>query len=462
MFLLIFTFTGLLFSALGESLLPLFSMWALGLIWMFVPYRGVPGLIVLPLAISFQWLQITFGLFYMPLTGIELRSVQVDYAPYVMIGLASLVFLSLGINRGMAIGSKKRSLWEKNPQSFLSFKLLIYFNFFILYFKNIIISLAWSVPVLTQPVVAIVSLKIGVLYLILLGLLEQRKYLWVWLIVFIEVIWNATNFFADFRISLIMFFVAIIDTMIGARRSKFQNQLILQMVFLIALTTAVGTIWTGIKSDWRYYLSYQSSGSDTQLDKLSVLGNLISNWHSDSEVKETSAAFGNRMWEIYYSSLVVERVPSIIPHENGGLIFGALKHIFMPRIFFPDKPILFSESFKVRKYAGVMVAGGYGNRTNHAFSYITESYVDFGVPLMFVPLFIFGVIVGIIFQVIVRTVRDYYFKIMFILALGWTALGRYEASWGKLLGNFGTMLGYTIFVYMVFFVVMNSFAKKRF
>jgi hypothetical protein len=55
------------------------------------------------------------------------------------------------------------------------------------------------------------------------------------------------------------------------------------------------------------------------------------------------------MWTIYYPALAVERVPSILPHTNGAILNDALTHIVTPRVFFPDKPELMSDSEKVRK-----------------------------------------------------------------------------------------------------------------
>ncbi|ABK45970.1 hypothetical protein Mmc1_3485 [Magnetococcus marinus MC-1] len=459
MLLLILTFIGLFFTAIGESFLPLVSVWVLGLIWILLPYRDSPGLIVVPLSVSFQWLQITFGIFYVPLTGIQLRPMEVDYVSFVGIGLASMVALASGINQGYRVTAR----WARSEQphralhSMISFRFLLYFNLILLYFKEDILSIIWMIPALTQPLYAIFNLKIGVLFLVVFGFIYQQKYGWVWVVVGLEVGLNFTGYFADFRISLMVFFVALLDSYVRSKSSYIHKRILLHLSILLLFTAIAGTVWTGIKSDWRTFLDYQATGQETQLDKLSMVADIIEKWRNSPKSKGTGTAFGNRIWDIYHASLVIQRVPDVVPHEDGALLMGAIRHILMPRFLFPDKPVLLSESYKVRKYAGVMVAGGEGNKTNHSFSYITESYVDFGMPLMLVPIFAFGMLFGAALGMIQSYISDYYFKIIFILALSWTSLGRFETSWTKLLGMFGTMLIYAL----IFYFFLRLFTPSR-
>jgi hypothetical protein len=60
-------------------------------------------------------------------------------------------------------------------------------------------------------------------------------------------------------------------------------------------------------------------------------------------------------------------------------MWSALKHLVTPRVLFPDKGILASDSEFVRKYTGIPVAGADQN-TSIAFGYAAESYIDFGIP----------------------------------------------------------------------------------
>jgi hypothetical protein len=121
----------------------------------------------------------------------------------------------------------------------------------------------------------------------------------------------------------------------------------------------------------------------------------------------------------------------------------------MPRAFFPDKGILPSESEKVRKYAGVWVAGSETN-TSFAFGYVAESYVDFGWPLMLLPILIFGCLLGVADRVIQKVIRNQEFLQGIRVVFLWSSMYMFEASWAIILGTtvslFAVLLAAGLFI----------------
>ena len=111
-----------------------------------------------------------------------------------------------------------------------------------------------------------------------------------------------------------------------------------------------------------------------------------------------------------------------------------LQYVFEPRLFFPDKPDIKSDSEMVRKYSGVWVAGE-DQSTDIAFGYAAESYIDFGIPMMFVPMFIWSAVH--------RTLPS---RASFACSgtatspcrsstvIGWLSLYLFERSWAKTIG----------------------------
>ena len=87
----------------------------------------------------------------------------------------------------------------------------------------------------------------------------------------------------------------------------------------------------------------------------------------------------SRMWACYYPALALRRVPAVLPYTRGAILGRAIKHILKPRILFPEKAEMASDSNMVRRYSGVWVAGP-KEGTSIAFGYAAESYVDFGIP----------------------------------------------------------------------------------
>jgi hypothetical protein len=95
----------------------------------------------------------------------------------------------------------------------------------------------------------------------------------------------------------------------------------------------------------------------------------------------------------------------------------------------------------VRKYSGVMVAGEEQD-TDIAFGYAAESYVDYGVPLMFVPAFIWALFIGIAIELIFREYHHRDMAISVATVIGWMSIYLFERSWAKTIGLGGTLLIY--------------------
>ena len=153
---------------------------------------------------------------------------------------------------------------------------------------------------------------------------------------------------------------------------------------------------------------------------------------ADSEATwDTADKLVDRMWTVDHPALALERVPSHVPHTHGEILSAALVHIVTPRVFFPAKPELPSDSEKVRRYAGVWVAGA-EHSTSIAFGYAAESYIDYGVPLMFLPVFCFGVAMGVLYTLFRQLVFHHELFVAFGTVAFWLSLYLFERSWARI------------------------------
>jgi hypothetical protein len=134
-------------------------------------------------------------------------------------------------------------------------------------------------------------------------------------------------------------------------------------------------------------------------------------------------------------------VPEVLPHENGAIMMSALTHIVTPRFLFPEKGSLPSDSELVRKYTGILVAGAEEN-TSIAFGYAAEAYVDFGVPLMFVPSLFYGIFMGFAYRVVFHVIRHRELAVGLTCVIFWLSLYLFERSWIKTFGLTLTLLVY--------------------
>lgn len=206
---------------------------------------------------------------------------------------------------------------------------------------------------------------------------------------------------------------------------------------LVAAVLAAGVVWISVRGSVREDI--QAGSSRTASERLAfVMEEARAWWRLEPEYKLASVdLLVERMWDIYYTALALDRVPSVLPHEHGAQLWTAIQHVLTPRFLNPDKPELESESELVRRYTGLAVAGR-EQGTTIAFGYVIQSYIDFGVPLMFLPPLVWGLLLGASYGFFV--VRLHHEEILLpVLAAGfWFVIMLYNVTWAKWMGKFLT------------------------
>jgi len=160
----------------------------------------------------------------------------------------------------------------------------------------------------------------------------------------------------------------------------------------------------------------------------------------------------DRISYVDFFGRAIVMVPSRIPHEDGELWGGALRHIFMPRLFFPDKPPLRNDSEITNYYTGLMFSGE-AEGTSISIGYVAESYIDFGGFWMFAPVLALGYLWGSMYRYFLTRPRSpliigYGLSVAVLLS----AI-LFETTNVKLLGGVVTS-------FLVAFVVQKYFARK--
>jgi hypothetical protein len=249
-------------------------------------------------------------------------------------------------------------------------------------------------------------------------------------VVALEIVLGITGFFAGFREPIVLAVLAILEV--------FERKNVRHWFALAAASVAImalGVLWMGIRSQYRRDYVEVDTFSSSRGDRVNRVEDLTSAFlknDADSLLKTTDSLV-DRMWTVYYPALALKRVPNVLPHTDGAILGAALTHIVTPRIFFPNKGELPSDSDEVRKYAGVHVAGREVN-TSIAFGYGAEAYVDFGVPLMFAPVFAFGVFAGFCYALFRSLIWHRELFVAFATVSFWSSLYLFERSWATMLG----------------------------
>jgi hypothetical protein len=411
---------------------------ALVILWAGWYCLAVPaGPPVVALALSFQWVQVMVGVFYFALTGARLPAMDLsDYRPMVLIGLGCLVALSLGLMLGMKMVRSRGEAGAMGP--IVTWRTLILLYVVSVLLTGTVQQLAWEVPALTQGILALGYARLALLFLIFRRL-SQPTVRWGLMGLFLafEIALGFTGYFAGFREPLMMAAVALIGAF---DRRRVRHWVVVGVLVAVMLLT--GVLWMGIRGEYRQ--EFESDVFATSREaRLERVMDLTRRWLSGdpAEMLLNVESFVDRLWAVYYPALAVERVPSVLPHENGALLWGAVWHVLTPRLLFADKPAVESDSEMVRKYSGVRVAGP-ETGTSIAFGYAAESYVDFGVPLMFVPVFVYGCLMGMVYVWMPRKIQHGELAIAAVTVIFWLSLYLFERSWIKTLGGSATLLLY--------------------
>jgi hypothetical protein len=421
---------------LAEDWIAAAALWVLWAGWRYLPTGDGPP--VLPMAFTFQWMQVTVGLYYHAFTGYRpVAMVFSDYRSMVLIGLGCLVALLLGLKAGLTLVRRQPGGEHASSEGF-SWPVLVACYVMSITVTGTVQELAWNVPALTQGILALTYGRFALLFLIFHRLSQPRiRSAWIAVLLAGETLLGFTGYFAGFREPMIIAAIAVTGAF---DRRKVKHWVVLGAVGVVMLVTGVG--WTGIKKDYRGGFEEEAfvASREARLDRVAALS---SEWfeRSPSEIVSDIELFVDRLWAVYYPALALDLVPAVQPHENGALLWRAVRHVFTPRLLFPDKPELESESEMVRKYAGIWVAGADEN-TSIAFGYAGEAYVDFGVPLMFLPVLAYGLLMGTAYQWWFRLIRRRELATAAAVVIFWLALYLFERSWIRMLGPSLTLFGY--------------------
>ena len=402
------------------------SLFVLLIGWRIIPRKGEAP--VVAAAFAFQWLQVTLALFYMAIIGRRITEMKIDYQPIVLVSLASIAayfggYLILRARRG----DSDRTQQFVNDKLSLSFVALSYVA--TIGISALLLRIAWLFPAITQLLFVLSFTRYALLYLLVVRLLNPTaRWGLVFLVLGAELAMGFGGYFASFKDSLIFIGLAIVVS----RKPK----RLMSWVALIAVVTvafSAGLAWTAIKGAVRKEYSSTSNTTERLQRAMSVLIPAIE--HPVVPWGEQVDHMVSRIWQVYYPALALKHVPAFVPHENGKILMGALSNTLKPRIFFPDKGILASESELVKKYAGVRVAGRESN-TSIAFGYVAESYVDYGWPGLLVPIFLFGCVLGLADRLLPEFIRNPDLLQSVRVVVFWSAMASFEASWVFMIGTF--------------------------
>ncbi len=251
---------------------------------------------------------------------------------------------------------------------------------------------------LTQIIFSLVKIKW--LLFLLFGfqcfLKDENKKIF-YLFVVLEFVSGFLSFFSDFK-TVIFYLAVLIITLVDRLNFK-------QVFFVIVIGVALGffgLIWTNVKGEYRSFLNSGSTDqvvgveSDAALNKLYDLSTRV----DDEKLNGSVVQMLDRLQYTYHFAKTIDRMPSVLPFENGDNWLTSLSYATTPRFLNPDKPI-YDATAKVRKYTGLRYSGK-EQGVSFSLGYFADCFIDLGLYGMMFILLIIGILYGKIYMYILK------------------------------------------------------------
>ena len=432
---------------------PLLTATSILLLPVFISLLWRPGETpVLLFAVSFQWLQVTAKVFHANVLGLDVTELS-EYAVLdlplieqaVWLGLAGLVVLAVGMRVGMwklSGGNSARA--QSEAYHFSPDRAFILYLVFAA-FDMLLEAYAWSFGGFIQVVRAAGGIKWVAFFILGYVVLKRREHYSLFAIAVLIEFVGGIGFFSGFK--TVIFVTLIIAFTV---RHRLKPATVAFALVLLALLLLFGATWTSVKSEFRAYLNQGTSQQAvlvSRADQFQKLGELISDVDGHDLGESVGELFG-RIAYVDYFALVLEYVPTYTPHEEGAVWKQSITHVLTPRAFFPDKPSLLSDSEMTMQYTGLHLASD-DQGTSISIGYMGESYIDFGPYGMFVPIFILGVMWGLMYTYFVSRSRFVIVGYAFATTLLLNAY-QFEMASIKLLG--GVLMKFLVLAMIMYLV----------
>ncbi len=361
---------------------------------------------VVPFLLGYQWCAITVGYWYYVFTGIFPTAYALgDLERTVRLSLTGLVMLAAGIRlvrdsvslkdeadgQSLRIGRLNRLFW---------FVIIIYGIDYIRAFNT------KSFGGLDIPLTILLEFRYVLLMVLWYETIRQgasRRYLWLSLAwVFIP---SLGSYFSDFKTPLILLFLVSLQFWKPWEPKvwKWSIAACTRTVGLLVAALFLMLVWqASVKKEARRI--YDEGLVNGRLDRAELFVKQVAAAGPEviDDPRPSIEILISRLSYIGFFSRVLEYVPAVEPHANGELLQMAMTNAFMPRLVFPSKPVLPSDSYYTRRFTGIMVAE---EGTSISIGYMAEFYADWGLIGMFLSILAYGCLIGACMEVVRRFVQ---------------------------------------------------------
>lgn len=327
------------------------------------------------------------------------------------------------------------------------------------FITSFLISIAFLFGGFTQIIFSLVKIKW--FFFLLFGyqcLLKNEKTKIFYFFVVLEFVSGFYSFFSEFK-TVIYFFVVLLLGLLEVINLKkiIYGGIIACCLGLFAL------VWTKIKGEYRSFLnegSKQQVAVASKGDALNKIYDLSSNVDEES-LNSTSYQLLDRLQYTYHFAKTIERVPSVIPFQDGNNWLANIEFCTTPRILNPNKPTL-DATDKTKQYTGLSYSGRFSG-ASFSLGYFAECYIDFGLWGMMFPLFLIGLMYGATYYwLMTKASKNYIFNFS-VAGAFFLEFYAFEMDGTMLLGRFlATLVTFYFLVKFFFPWVYNYIAETSY
>lgn len=395
---------------------------------------------IITFCLLFQWFQVfanvLFGDFLQLPVNELYHTPNGDLAIY--LSLIGIFVISIGIYtivRKIRIPTKQQL---KEQVIKFSFRRLIIAYLFFSFIYPFVVSIGYKYGGILQIIYILLSIK-WVLFVIItyyVLLTKENKNILL-LIILVEFILGFTGYFSSFKTPILYFAIAMLTF-----KREVNTKDIIRFVIVIVIALPLILLWQGIKEDYRKILNggtRQQTVTISKGDALSTVFDLATNITEEQKKFAVINTF-ERLAYTQFFSYTLDRVPKILPYENGDLWLNSLGFTFLPRILFPNKGSL-DASAKTNRYTGLNFTRA-AQGTSISLGYFVDGYIDFGYIGMFIPLIIIGFVAGFIFKYFVTMKLNLIFNYSLITVILFENFMAFETDGTKLIGGFAVSFVY--------------------
>jgi hypothetical protein len=258
----------------------------------------------------------------------------------------------------------------------------------------------WAFPNLVQYFFFFFYIKWGFFLITFISIFKRAPDLkiFMFLVIGVEFVLGLSSFFASNFINILIFSLIAYASL--SQKITFIKGTLFVIVGALLLHMAI--LWTASKTSYRSFLNKGQLSQSVAVSKEEARKKLL-----ELIVKVDARTYNlaledliNRIGYVQYFAAAVRMVPSRIPYEDGKVYLAAISHYLVPRFINPDKQVL-DDSKHTNKYTGLGLSGR-SRATSFSLGSFADAYIDFGPIFMFIPIFLFGAMVGLFFKLLYK------------------------------------------------------------